>query len=171
MKKIFVVLVNIGFFNLAFAVGESEPVNKSYNDFNVKMQLINKNLQLTITNNLTTPLMITQINQYTSNDNSCAFSKTNYLLANPKTPLIIFPFSVDDMNNCQKNIYVFKHYSSISSANLINVYSKLDLKLNDYLTDWGAYLAVPMVIKITYTVNNISGQKANVAYYVYKINE
>lgn len=170
MKKIILALISLVSINSSFANVESQTSTQGFNDFNVKMQLINKNLQLTIKNSLSSPLMITQINQYTSNDNSCAVATTNYLIK-PESGLNIFPFSISDMSNCQKNIYVFKHYSSISSANLINVYSKLDLKLNDYLTDWGAYLAVPMVIKITYTVNNISGQKANVAYYVYKINE
>lgn len=168
MKKRLVLSLLLPLFS--YAANESAPANKNP-DFNVKMTLVNKNLQLTITNNYAVPLMISQITQYTSNDNACASSRTNYLLANPKTPLNIFPFTVQDMANCQKQIYVFKHYSSISTANLINVYNRLDLQLNDYLGDWGAYLAVPMVVKINYSINNITGQKANVTYYVYKINE
>lgn len=155
---------------LSFAAESSNVASNKVQDIDVKAVIVNKNMQLTIKNTYSAPLMIDAITQYTNNDNACAIATTNYLIK-PESDLNIFPFTMQDMAKCQKEIYIFKRYSNAAIPQLVNLYGSLDFTLKDYLNDWGAYIAAPVVIKVSYSVNNITGQKSYVEYYLYKINE
>lgn len=152
----------------------TESINKVQRlpDLTVKPAVVNKTVNLTITSTYSSDITITNIAQYTNNGVACAVSSNEYAVK-PNVPQALFPFSSKDQSNCFSQVYIFKQYNNGNYPTLVGFYDKevIAAKFGGYLTDWGAYIATPVVFKITYKYQNIINQKGVVKYFVYKVNE
>ncbi len=148
-----------------------ESSTKVSNNIKVEAIFINNNIQLKVLNQYPNDIMITGISQFTDNREACAVSSDKYLV-HSNQPLTIFPFTFANMSNCFAQVHLFKRYSNGKNPTVLGIYDSAKVfQANDYLTDWGAYVITPVALKISYTYQDTSNQKAVIKYFVYKINE
>lgn len=142
-------------------------------DLKVDSKLANKNVQLTVTSNYPSDIVITKISEFTNNGDACAVANDDYLIHSNK-PLTLFPFTYKDMANCFSSVHLFERYSNGTYPTVLGFFDAqqiLNVKARDYLSDWGAYIMTPVVFKIEYQYKNEVSRKGVIKYFVYKINE
>ena len=165
------VLVFLLAINSYLHADQIESANKFSNDIKVEAIFANNNIQLKVYNQYPNDIMITGISQFTNNSDACAVSNDKYLI-HSNQPLSIFPFTFANMSNCFAQVHLFKRYSNGKNPTVLGIYDSAKVfQTRDFLTDWGAYVLTPVALKISYTYQNISNQKALIKYFVYKINE
>lgn len=155
---------------LTTSIAYAENIPPKTYDIKVDTTLANKTVRLTVTSNYPSEIIITQISQFTNNDDACAISTNQYAIK-PNTAQPIFPFSSNDQGICFSKVHLFERYSNGTYPAVLGFYDPSLSILKDYLSDWSSYVVTPVVFKISYTYQNIANQKGVVKYFVYRINE
>lgn len=138
---------------------------------NIDATMANNNIKLTATSKYNSDIIITKISEFTNNGDACAISENDYVI-HPNSPQVMFPFTYSDLSKCFANVHVFKRYGNGAYPKVVGFYDAAKVyQLEDYITDWGAYVVVPVVFKITFTSQNITNVNGVVKYMVYKISE
>jgi hypothetical protein len=106
---------------------------------------------------------------FVNNGTACATSTDEYLI-NANVEQVMFPFSPKDMATCfVKSRQVSKLSNKPVVLGLVD--SQNPFKPRDYLSTWENFLLTPLIIKITYTSNNVTNVIAISKYFVYRIDE
>lgn len=167
-NKLLKIIITAVAISVATAYAENVPP-KTY-DIKVNTTLANKTVRFTVTSNYPSDIIITQISQFTNNDEACAISTNQYSIK-PNTEQPIFPFSSKDQSICFSRVHLFERYSNGTYPAVLGFYDPSLSILKDYLPDWSSYVVTPVVFKVSYTYQNIANQKGVVKYFLYRINE